>query len=288
MRALGVVAVDAVLLQQLPVGVRAVLLRAADDLHAVGPLARDQLQVVGGAGQVGLERFHLGVEADEDEARAGIEARHALQAERRIGLAGVGVRGVDRLVQQLPFVAVDPAVVRAGEVARASAVLATHQGAAMPARIEEGVEVAVAVAVEQQRAAADVAGDEAGRGRELGLVRRVQPAVREEHPAFPLEHGRVGEDAAAHAEDAARTVFEDRAAALRRQVGNVHGGAPGRPAARLGKSGRTNFRRRPCFVKQSRLRRRGVDGRSRVARDEGGVEGPGVGSFGTSEGAPPA
>jgi len=64
----GVVAVDAVLDQQLPVGANAVFLRAADDVHAGLGLVGHQIKVFTRIAQVGGQVDDILVEGDKVKA----------------------------------------------------------------------------------------------------------------------------------------------------------------------------------------------------------------------------
>ncbi len=85
----AVITVGRILLQQLPVGADAVVLRADHDLHAVAALVGNVFEVFGRAGEIVAQRHRVPVVADEDEA---LELLHALDVDeielavlRRIG-----------------------------------------------------------------------------------------------------------------------------------------------------------------------------------------------------------
>ena len=79
MRGLRVVAVDAVLHQQLPVGGEAVLVGAADDLDRTAAAVDDEIDVVLGVGEIGGQVVDVGVEAGEHEAPVGLHALHPFE-----------------------------------------------------------------------------------------------------------------------------------------------------------------------------------------------------------------
>ena len=115
------VAVDAVLHEQLVVGLRAVGVRAAHDLHAPRRLIGHQVDVALGVRQVVLEGdLVVGVEVDENEVAVdGRPARRLLQPE---------FTTVERLaVGALPG---DAAQLALGRVAPAVVDAAVHRGVA--------------------------------------------------------------------------------------------------------------------------------------------------------------
>ena len=70
-----VVAVEAVFSQQFPVGGETVFLSPANDFHTVLTLVDQDVDIVRGIGQIGLERDRLSVEIDEIEAAIAVQPR---------------------------------------------------------------------------------------------------------------------------------------------------------------------------------------------------------------------
>ena len=95
MGGLGVVAVDAVLHQQLPVRGEAVLVGAPGHLDIAAAPVDHQVDVVLGAGEIGGQVDDLGIEAGEDEAAVGLDTRYPLEpqlVEVQPARVGVAVR----------------------------------------------------------------------------------------------------------------------------------------------------------------------------------------------------
>src|SRR6202035_1072635 len=77
----GVVAVETVFHQQLPVGREAVLVGAADHFDRSAAAVDDKVDVVLGAGQIAGQVNDVGVEAGEDKAPIGLDPRHSLESQ---------------------------------------------------------------------------------------------------------------------------------------------------------------------------------------------------------------
>ena len=75
MRGNGVVAVDAVFGQQLPVGLDGVPVGPRNHIHTVDGLVGHQVEIFGGPGQILPQRHRFLVEANEDETPVAVVAR---------------------------------------------------------------------------------------------------------------------------------------------------------------------------------------------------------------------
>src|SRR4029078_7695617 len=92
-------------------------------------------------------------------------------------------------------------------------------GAAMRAGIEESVNRAGAIAIEDQLAAADRTGDEVAIADNLGGMAEIEPATVEDGLALGLEHGLVGEGPPRDAEQVPAAILDDH---LRSGQDGVH------------------------------------------------------------------
>src|SRR5579885_1450611 len=129
-----------------------------------------------------------------------------------------------------------------GERVRAPLLFAAEHRAAMRAGIEEGVKLALPVAVEDERAAADAAREEAPGLRDFGDMPQIEPAAAEDAATLELEDLLVDEDAAVDAENAVPLVVAYGAAQPVERVRvahpRLHAHAPGSAVA---PTGPTNF-----------------------------------------------
>ncbi len=187
MGGLRVVAVDAVLHQQLPVGGETVLVGAADDLHRAAAAVDDEVDVLLGVAEVGGEFDDAGVEAGEHEAPVGLHALQALEPQLvEVQPAGVGV--AVRHALQLSFGIERPRVVEALEHFGIPRVLPAYQRAAVRAGVVEDVDVAgFHPANHENRPTADRPSDEVAGLGDLRFVTDVQPRLGED----PFDFGTV-------------------------------------------------------------------------------------------------
>ena len=88
--------------------------------------------------------------------------------------------------------------------------LATDERAAMGARVVEGMQRAVAIAIEEQRPAAHLPRDEASGRRYLGGVAEIEPAAAEDPFALEREDLLRDEDVAINAENASGMRVDDQ------------------------------------------------------------------------------
>jgi len=202
-----VVAVEAVLDEQLPVRLDAVLMRAAQDLEGPRPAVfrgaasvavrrergRDLGRVHHGvdvracAGKVVDEIFYVGVVAREDQASVRLHPRHL--DEPILGL--VERRTVGLLVGHADERAVGvvrPCVIEALERLGVAAIASTDGGAAMPAAIREHAHLSRRPAAsEEQLPLPNRPANEVAAHGHLGLVTDIEPAAVED----PLDLGPV-------------------------------------------------------------------------------------------------
>ena len=200
MRERRVVAVHAVFDQQLPVGAHRVFELALDELHVakVEGVVDDRERVT----HVAFEALDVGVVADEDQPAMVAHLGNRFEAE---GLAvegfAIGLFAGDAL--EFAARAVDPAVIEAAEVVRAAALqVPADQVAAMAAGVEQRADLAVVAGDQDQRAAADAAGDEVAGVGEFRHVAGEQPGAIEDQLPLEFEDLPVDEDAAVDPEDA--------------------------------------------------------------------------------------
>ena len=186
-----------------------------------------------GVGEILVERHRARVEIDEVEARSLLEARHALQVVEAALVEPLSVAEARVLIEQLARALVRPAVVGADEALAVAARLATDCGTAMTAGVEERVDLAVHVAVEDQLPIDHGADDEVALVADFGLVTQHDPGAAQDAALLLLEHLGAGVRRAVHEEPAALAIEPQvsRAVGLRSLQGSDHGGILGAGAS---------------------------------------------------------
>ena len=180
--------VDAILNQQFPVRPDIVFLRAGDDLHLAGRrLVDNEIDVLLGLAQIAVEIDRVGVEIGKIEVAVLLEPRdgdqaHFLLIER--GAIGIGAR--HRFQPAIRMIG--PAVIHAVELPSVAFALAAHQRAAMPAAIDERMDLALAVAAEDDRPPGHRARLEVAGILELRAVPDINPAAVQDAALLPLQH----------------------------------------------------------------------------------------------------
>ena len=108
-----------------------------------------------------------------------------------------GTEGFGKRDSQEPaVVGIHPAVIAAGEPLSRSAGFATHSGSPMAASVEQGMDLAVAVAGEDDGTQPETAGAEVVRLGDLGLVAQIDPGRAEDLAHLHLEDGGIGVETA--------------------------------------------------------------------------------------------
>jgi AcrR family transcriptional regulator len=158
-----------------------------------------------------LERHHIGIETSEQEPTIVLETRNLRQVMRAVL---VEVLRISRALwilrlEQLAGVVEGPAVERTGIARLVAALVAANHGAAVRACVEESVELAFAIPRDDDRLAADVAGDVVVVVGDLTLVSKIDPVPLPDVLHLQLEQLEVREDAATAAEDASLGVILD-------------------------------------------------------------------------------
>ncbi len=204
-----VVAVGAVLGLQLPVAFEGIGGGAAQHFQSIGGLVHDHVDDLGGFAQEILERRHIRVQAAEQEAAIVFKARHLFQIVRGFLVEAVGIAGAFRVLdlEQLAAVVEGPAVERAGVGGLVAALVAAQHGAAMGAGVDQRVELALAVARDHDRLAADVGGVVVVVVGDLAFVRQVDPVALEDVLHLEFKQGLVGKGAAVQPVVAGFAVF---------------------------------------------------------------------------------
>ena len=208
-----VIAVGAVLGRQLPVPVKGVGRRSAQHFQPLGRLVHDHVDDLGRFAQELGQRLHVGVQAAEQEATVVLEARHLLQVVRAFLVEAVGVTGIFRILhlQQLAAVVEGPAVEGAGVGALVALLVAAQRRAAVRAGVDEGIQLAIAVARNEHRLAAHGGGVVVVVVRNLALVRQKDPVALEDVFHLEFEQLLVGKGAAVQAVIAAGLVLDQQA-----------------------------------------------------------------------------
>ena len=196
------VAIKAVFDQQFPVGLDGVFLAPADHFQPGFRLVRDQVKVLNRTGQIFEQRHSRDVKTHKPQAPVLLQARRRNQVGAATVIEALGVGLYARQVAQFAVRAKHPAVVAAGEVFGRAACLAANGGTPVRARVQERMELALGVAVENQVAATHRAGHERARPGQLGGMANIQPALVENLRPLGLENAAVDEGLARHAEQA--------------------------------------------------------------------------------------
>ena len=158
-----------------------------------------------------LERHHTGVETSEQEPAIVLETRNLRQVMRAVL---VEVLRISRALwilrlEQLAGVVEGPAVEWTGIARLVAALVTTDHGATMRARVEESVKLTFAIPRDDDRLAADVAGDVVVVVGDLALVSKIDPVPLPDVLHLQLEQLEVREDVATAAEDASLGVILD-------------------------------------------------------------------------------
>lgn len=204
-----VIAVGAVLGGELPVAFVDIAGRAAQHLEAFRRLVDDHVDDLRRLAQVLGQRPDIGVEAAEQEATVGLEARHPGQVVRALAVEALRVAGLGRVLdlEQLAGVVEGPAVERTGIAAAIAALVPAEHRATVAAGVDEGVELAVAVARDDDRLAADLGGQVVVDSGNLAFVGEIDPVALEDVLHLQFEQAWIGEHLPLAAVDAALGVF---------------------------------------------------------------------------------
>ena len=213
-----VVVIEAVFDQQLPVGLDAVAVAALHDPHSRLRLVDNEVDELGGSGEVAAQVHGVGVVADEDEAAVGVDMGRGEEAE--VGLVEpLGVACLVGDADEFTTTVEGPSVVEALEYLAVALVVAADEGAAVAAGVVEDAYLAVAGADEEEGASAHLATAVVAGVGDLGLVTEVEPAAVEEALAFQLQDLGRCHGGAVNAKDVAFDVVND-------EWLGCHGGPP--------------------------------------------------------------
>ena len=182
----AVVALDSVLDEDLPVRLHGIdpVLAEFPVGEAEVALARERLEC-----RMHVEQARRGdVGIDDDEAAPDVDGDGD---EREVGALEVHLAGHARRVLELAVERVRPAVVAALQKLAAT-VLHRHRMRAVPADVDEAVELALGVARDHDGHAARAADHVVAHRGELGLGAEQRPAVREDPLILELGHVRIG------------------------------------------------------------------------------------------------
>ena len=188
------VAVGAVFRLQLPVAVEGVGGGAAQHLQALGGLVDGHVDDLGRVTEVILERHDVRVEAAEEEAAVALEASDLDEVVAALGVELLRVAGIARVLhlEQLAGVVEGPAVERAGERGAVVGLAPAQHRAAMAARVDQAVELALLVAGDNDGLATDVGGEVVTHVGNLALMCEVNPVALEDVLHLELEELLVG------------------------------------------------------------------------------------------------
>lgn len=150
------------------------------------------------------ERDDVGVEAAEEEAAVALEAGDLAQIVGALGVELFGVAGAAGILdlEQFAVVGKRPAVEWAGQGLPVIGLAPTQHRAAVRARVDEAVELALLVAGDDDGLAADGGREVVADLRDLRFVGEVHPVALEDVFHLELEQILVGEDRPVGADDA--------------------------------------------------------------------------------------
>src|SRR6266576_1782117 len=107
-----VVSIQAVLDQQLPVGLDRISIGTRDDPHAFFGLIDDQVQILPSAREISHQLFDIGIEADKDKTAVTFYPRRRLEAHRR-SIETVRVAGFVRHADEVALIVEAPGMIEA-------------------------------------------------------------------------------------------------------------------------------------------------------------------------------
>lgn len=202
------VAVGAVLGGEFPVALVDVRAGTAQYLQAFWGLVDDHVDDLRRLAEVLDQRLDVGIQAAEQEATVRLETGDLGQVVGAVAVEAVGVAGIARVfdLEQLATVVESPAVERAGVAGTVAALVPAEHGAAVAAGIEEGIELPVLVARDEDRLAPHGQGEEVVLFGDLAFMGQVDPVALEDVLHLQVEQARVGEHLAFAAIDAGFTV----------------------------------------------------------------------------------
>ena len=204
-----VIAVVAVLHQELPVCANGVVLLTADDGHGFGRLIDHQVEVFLGVAQILFEGAGAHVKVHEAQAPVVREAgdRNKVAPILILEIPAVAVCAGKAL--ELALGAKNPAVVEALKVLGVAFRLPAHLGAPVGAGVEEGVKGAAGVAVEDQISLGNEAPYEITFLGDFRFMADVQPAFVEDSVVLGIHDRRVRKRFARHLKQAELFVFSN-------------------------------------------------------------------------------
>src|SRR5260221_596 len=139
------VAVDAVLGQQLPVGADRIFLAAGDDRHAGIGLVADDVEILFGVAKVLFERNDVRIEGNEVEVAIGFVTGHGLHVRSAAAFEVFGIGFLAGLPSQLSVCTENPTMIETLERFGVTLALATDLGASMRAGIHQGAKPTLCV-----------------------------------------------------------------------------------------------------------------------------------------------
>ena len=210
MRRHRMIAVDAVLGQQLPIGADRIFLAACHDRHATLGLIADDVEILPGVTEILVERNDVCIEGNEIEVAIAFVARHGLHVRSAAALEVLGIGFFARLASQLSVGAERPAVIEALERLGVALALAADLGAAVRASVQQGTKPPLHVTCEQNIAARNRASDEVAGFRQFRGMAEIQPATVEDFFLLRLEDLVIDEVAACDLEDALCRIYQQR------------------------------------------------------------------------------
>ena len=139
------IAVHAVLDQELPVRLHAVGLRAGHDLDLLAAEFEHQVEIFAGVAEIAGQTLDCRVEADKHHAAVAFKARHRFEAER-VAVEGRRVGIVTRHRREASAEVEGPGVIKAAKEPGRAGRITADDVATMRAGVQERMRCAIAVA----------------------------------------------------------------------------------------------------------------------------------------------
>src|SRR6185312_12295393 len=165
--------VDGVLHQHLPIGMHRIFMRAGQNRAAVLVLVENHVEIAARLGEIELEA--LGLAAEASEQPAAIILRAHLVKPQLLGLEAGTIGIAPRHADQPALIVVAPIMIEALEVFGVAGGVTAHHRAAVAAAVVKEADLAVTPANDEDRPAADAAGEEIARLRHLAFMSGIKP-----------------------------------------------------------------------------------------------------------------
>src|SRR5262245_23160250 len=204
------VAIDAILHQQLPVRAHTVELRPLHDFHAYRGLVTDQINVLFRVGQIVQQPFSRGIEIQKDKPTVTVHPRRHPQRQL-FAAEGRTVSVFSRHANQLATGAEGPGMVRALERTGSARLFATDERSTVCTRIQQDADRVIIAAHENDGPTSHPARAKITRIRHFRLMSGINPAVLEDPLLFQCENLRAQERLTIDPKQTVLLIIDDQA-----------------------------------------------------------------------------